>query len=108
MGYLKDVYMPKGNYVRINGQPLLLDFGPQTFTSPNDWQRVFEPFGNNKPTFLTLWYQQQQAEGSAAGEYPWIYSGKIVNKKEDSQMHFSCTSYILHNVKTKPIYFDLT
>jgi len=74
MSYLRDNYFNKGNYVRVNGQPLLLDFGPQTFTSPNDWNTIFSPFGGNKPTFLTLWYQMQQAEGNVAGEYPWIYS----------------------------------
>lgn len=57
MGYIRDVYFTNPNYIRINGQPLLLVFGPQTFFSPNEWGRVFEPFGGNRPTFLTLWYQ---------------------------------------------------
>ncbi|CAG7731803.1 unnamed protein product [Allacma fusca] len=72
MGYLKDVYMPKGNYIRVNGAPLLLDFGPQTFMSPGEWDAIFAPFGGQRPTFLTLWYQSHQA--NAAGEYNWIYS----------------------------------
>ena len=74
MGYLKDVYMPKGNYVRYNGAPLLLTFGPQTFFTPGEWSNVFAPFGGNKPAFLTLWYQREQAGDNARGEYPWIYS----------------------------------
>lgn len=57
MGYLKDVYFNKPNYIRINGQPLLLVFGPQTFFSGAEWGRIFEPFSGNSPTFLTLWYQ---------------------------------------------------
>ena len=57
MGYLKDVYFHKPNYIRINGQPLLLVFGPQTFFSGGEWGRIFEPFSGNTPTFVTLWYQ---------------------------------------------------
>jgi len=76
MHYMQNNYFPKGNYVRVNGAPLLLDFGPQTFKSPNEWSTIFSVL-NPKPTFLTLWYQIQEAEGSAAGEYCWIYTDFI-------------------------------
>lgn len=57
MGFLKDVYFHNPRYIRIDGQPLLLVFGPQTFYSGYEWGRIFEPFSGNPPTFLTLWYQ---------------------------------------------------
>ncbi|WP_224362307.1 glycoside hydrolase family 71/99-like protein [Hyalangium versicolor] len=76
MSYLQSNYFSKSNYIRINNAPLLMDFGPQTFTAPSDWTNIFSVL-SPKPTFLTLWYQQQQAQGSASGEYPWIYSDFI-------------------------------
>ncbi|MET0401946.1 MAG: glycoside hydrolase family 71/99-like protein [Cystobacter sp.] len=73
MVYLRDNYFSRGNYTRVNGAPLLLDFGPQTFQTPSDWTQVFSPL-SQKPTFLTLWYESQEAGASAQGEYAWIYS----------------------------------
>ncbi len=73
MAYLRDNYFPRSNYIRLNSAPLLLDFGPQTFLTPGEWSGVFAPF-TTKPTFLTLWYQSQQAGANAQGEFAWIYS----------------------------------
>lgn len=76
MEYIKNRYFPKGNYIHINGAPLLLDFGPQTLKSGSQWEQIFSPF-SPKPTFLTLWNQMQEAGGSAKGEFAWIYSNFI-------------------------------
>lgn len=73
MTYLKNNYFTKGNYIKVNNAPLLLDFGPQTFVTPSDWSSIFAPL-STKPTFLTLWYQSNQPGANASGEYPWIYS----------------------------------
>ncbi|WNG26576.1 endo-alpha-mannosidase [Cystobacter fuscus] len=73
MSYMRDNYFSRGNYIKINNAPLLLDFGPQTFKSPSDWSNIFSPL-STKPTFLTLWYQNGDAGANAQGEYPWIYS----------------------------------
>ncbi|WP_225412097.1 glycoside hydrolase family 71/99-like protein [Stigmatella hybrida] len=73
MVYLRDNYFSRGNHIKINNAPLLLDFGPQTFSSPSDWSNIFSPL-SVKPTFLTLWYESQEAGTNAKGEYPWIYS----------------------------------
>jgi len=73
MEYLRDNYFGRNNYIKINGAPLLMTFGPQTLNTPGDWDNVFSVFPQ-KPTFLTLWYQQEQGGGNAKGEYPWIYS----------------------------------
>lgn len=73
MTYLKNTYTTKSNYVQVNGAPLVLDFGPQTFVTEADWTSIMAPF-TVKPTFLTLWYQVGQTGVNGKGEYPWIYS----------------------------------
>lgn len=72
MAYLRDNYFPRSNYTKINNAPLLLDFGPQTFKSPEEWTNIFSPL-STRPTFLSLWYNTS-AGANAQGEYPWIYS----------------------------------
>ncbi|CAG2166406.1 unnamed protein product [Oppiella nova] len=72
MEYLQNNYFSKANYVRINGAPLLLDFGPQTLEG-SQWDQAFTPL-NPKPLFLPLWYQIGDCGTSGKGEYPWIYS----------------------------------
>jgi len=66
-------FFNKGNYVRVNGAPLLLVFGPITFQNPNDWTQIFSVLGQ-RPTFVTLWYESQDAGSNAAGEYCWIWT----------------------------------
>eukprot|EP00128_Syssomonas_multiformis_P015205 Colp12_sorted_trinity150504_noHs@14653 len=73
MQFLQDNYFHRNNYVKVDNAPLLMTFGPQTLTVPSDWDNVFSVL-QQKPTFLTLWYQQQQAGNNAKGEYCWIYS----------------------------------
>lgn len=72
MQYLQDNYFSKSNYVKVNGAPLLLDFGPQALFDA-DWDNIFAPL-NPKPTFLTLWNQHQQGGSLVSGEYAWVYS----------------------------------
>jgi hypothetical protein len=73
MAYVQKNYFTKSNYVQLGGAPLLLDFGPQTFLVPADWSSIFSAF-SQAPTFLTLWYQSNEAGSSAQGEFPWIYT----------------------------------
>ena len=73
MTYVRDNYFSKPNYVTVNGAPLLLDFGPQTFLSPANWSSILSVFAS-PPTFLTLWYESSDAGASAQGEFPWLYS----------------------------------
>ncbi len=77
MGYLKDRYIIQSNYIRVNGAPLLLVFGPQTFSTEAEWTNIFSSF-MIKPNFLTLWYQGTRAGINGKGEYPWIYSDGMV------------------------------
>jgi hypothetical protein len=39
--YLQSAYFGSKSYVKINNQPLLLNFGPQGMKTPNDWQQAF-------------------------------------------------------------------
>jgi hypothetical protein len=71
MAYARDNYFGKPNYTKVNGAPLLLDFGPQTFTSSSDWDTIFSVF-SAKPIFLTLWYQSNSAGANASGEFAWV------------------------------------
>jgi uncharacterized membrane protein YgcG len=73
MTYVRNNYFPKSNYVQVNGAPLLLDFGPQTFTTPSYWSSILSVF-SPAPTFLTLWYESNDAGASAQGEFPWLYT----------------------------------
>jgi hypothetical protein len=72
MQYLQSNYFNKGNYVQLDGAPLLLDFGPQALTDGGQWDQIFSPL-DPKPTFLTLWYQHQQGGQFNKGEFAWIY-----------------------------------
>ena len=76
MAYLRDNHFGKSNYIKINGAPLLLDFGPQTLVGGSQWEQLFSVF-TEKPTFLTLWNQMDQAGKMAKGEFAWIYSNYL-------------------------------
>ncbi|WP_375417135.1 carbohydrate-binding protein [uncultured Hymenobacter sp.] len=73
MQYVGTNYFPKANYIKLNNKPLVLTFGPQKYQTPSDWTQILGVLPT-PPTFLTLWYQSQQAGANAAGEYNWIYS----------------------------------
>jgi len=75
MEFARDNFFNRGNYIKhnVNGNPLLLVFGPIQLQQPGDWDQVFQVL-NPRPTFLTLWYESQEAGSNAQGEYAWIYS----------------------------------
>lgn len=72
MAYLRDNYFNRASHIKINNQPLMLVFGPQTFQNANDWSNVFSVLPT-KPYFLTLWYEHGEAGANSQGEYSWIY-----------------------------------
>lgn len=73
MQYVGANYFSKPNYLKLNNKPLVLTFGPQKYQSPADWSQILSVLPT-PPTFLTLWYQSQQAGANAAGEFNWVYS----------------------------------
>jgi hypothetical protein len=70
--YLQSNFFTDANYIKIDGKPLLMNFGPITLTTPQDWTNAFSGL-NPKPTFLTLWNESGEAGSNAAGEYAWVY-----------------------------------
>ncbi|HSD08276.1 glycoside hydrolase family 71/99-like protein [Flavobacterium sp.] len=72
VNYMQSHYFGNSNYIKINGKPLLLNFGPITLTTPDDWTNAFSGL-TTKPTFLTLWDKSSQAGTNASGEYAWVY-----------------------------------
>jgi MYXO-CTERM domain-containing protein len=70
MSYARDNYFGKSNYIKVNGQPVLLVFGPQKIMNPNDWTNVLSVFAA-KPTLFALWYNAN-AGSNAQGQFAWI------------------------------------
>ena len=70
MSYVRDNYFTKPNYMKVNGQPGLLVFGPQKLTNPSDWTNVMSVF-TTKPALFTLWYNAN-AGSNASGQFAWV------------------------------------
>jgi hypothetical protein len=69
--YLQSQYFSSGNYIRINNQPLLLDFGPQSLKTTTDWQRAFSGL-STKPRLLSLEYAGSVTGSEGSGEFAWV------------------------------------
>lgn len=72
MEYMQRNYFNRPNYIKMNGVPFLIDFGPQTFQSAGEWDNIFSVL-NPKPHFYTLWHQMWQGGDNAHGEYAWLW-----------------------------------
>ncbi len=70
MSYARDNYFNKPNYMKVNGQPGLLVFGPQKITNASDWTNVLSVFAT-KPALFTLWYNAN-AGSNATGQFAWV------------------------------------
>jgi hypothetical protein len=68
--YLQSAYFGSGSYIKINNQPVLLDFGPQGLTTPSDWQQALSVF-SPQPRLLLLEYQDADAGSYSGGEFAW-------------------------------------
>lgn len=76
MRYLAETFFKDDSYVKVDGRPLLLDFGPQQMVTGKDWYRTFSIL-SVQPMFLVLNGHSNLAnEGSytnnAQGEYTWV------------------------------------
>jgi hypothetical protein len=72
LAYVQNKYFKDANYIKINGKPLLLNFGPIVLQTPAEWTNVFNTL-TTKPAFITLWDQSVEAGVNASGEYAWVY-----------------------------------
>lgn len=75
MNYLRTNFFNDGHYIRQDGKPLLLTFGPQIINDPEGWHTVFNVLAD-KPAFFTLYGHAHRANNSsyqnAMGEYIWV------------------------------------
>jgi hypothetical protein len=60
MEWLQSNWISQPNYIRVNGNPLVMVFGPIQLQSEGEWSQVFDVM-SPRPTFLTLWYESQDA-----------------------------------------------
>lgn len=79
MNYLRTQYFLKSSYIKVNGKPLLLVFGPEEFKTSSDWQEIMSVLGNNV-TFLSLSYTSSQTKPPGVGEYIWVDDASLDNK----------------------------
>jgi len=70
--YLQSRYFASAGYTKINGQPLVLDFGPQVLKTVAEWQAVFAVLGT-QPAFLALNYAPEVGRG----EFAWPGQGHL-------------------------------
>lgn len=75
MTYLAKNFFTSDNYTKIDGRPLLLNFGPQKITTSADWFRVFQVL-STKPEFIVLNYASSKANSTeytnSQGEFLWV------------------------------------
>ncbi|CAG2175537.1 unnamed protein product, partial [Oppiella nova] len=62
-------YFSQPNHAKLNGKPLIMDFGPQVLDG-DEWNQIFSPF-NPKPEFIILWYQTKTTAGASQGDFAW-------------------------------------
>src|SRR5262249_23609970 len=67
--YAQTNYFTNTSYHRLNGQPLLLNFGPQYFTQSTQWAAIFSVLAaTNQPAFFTE--DNRLAAGMGAFDWP--------------------------------------
>jgi len=68
MLYLQTNFFHDASYLRLNGRPVLLNFGPQHFSASSDWEGIFSVLGaTNKPAFFT----EDNSLPISAGAFSW-------------------------------------
>jgi hypothetical protein len=73
MLYLQTQFFSDPSYLRWKGRPVLLNFGPQYFTSSTNWENIFSALAaTNQPAFFTE--DNRLAVGAGAFNWPpmWL------------------------------------
>lgn len=71
MAYLQSNFFNQKNYIKVDGKPLLLVFGPQQLKSSAEWNSAFSGL-TARPALLTLYKQSYQVKEAATGEFLWV------------------------------------
>jgi hypothetical protein len=91
MRYLAETFFKQDYYVKVNGRPLLLVFGPIKMLTPKEWYRTFSILGT-QPQFLVLnghsSYANDADYHTSQGEYLWV------NPKPDYSVAKNFETYI--------------
>lgn len=81
MQYMESHFFTDKNYEKFEGRPLLLVFGPQTFTRQKDWSAIFSVL-KTPPAFFTLWGHAFLAGKNATGQFAWINSDNFASLED--------------------------
>lgn len=69
MSYLQNNFFSDPSYLRWQGRPVLLNFGPQHFLANSNWEDIFSTFDNtNQPAFFTE--DNRLPAGTGAFDWP--------------------------------------
>jgi hypothetical protein len=79
MLYAETNFFNDASFLRLNGRPVLLNFGPQYFTSSGDWAAIFSGLApsNSPPAFFTE--DNKLAVGQGAFNWPPMGMSKTNN-----------------------------
>ncbi len=73
MSHAEEVYFSSPSYQRLDGKPVLLNFGPEYFVSGRDWNRIFSVLDStNQPAFFTLHQRVLPAMGAFSWPPMWL------------------------------------
>ncbi|MDY0104441.1 MAG: glycoside hydrolase family 71/99-like protein [Lentimicrobium sp.] len=86
MRYIELNYFSKKSYIKVNGKPLLMVFGPRYFQQASDWEFIISIF-NNKPCFMPLWGNSSATGEASSGEFIWVDMVDIDNKYATAANH---------------------
>lgn len=75
ISYVNTNWASTSTYLKKDGQPVLLTFGPQYFKTSSEWETIFSGI-NPKPLFITL---DNILSPVASGAYPWPPMDKSVS-----------------------------
>jgi hypothetical protein len=76
--YMVTNYFGQANYLTVNNVPVVLDFGPITFTQSSDWNTILNGI-SPKPKIIPLYgFTGNVGTNNAGGEFPWIYQDQTV------------------------------
>ena len=79
MIFLKQNYFKNNHYIKIDGQPLLLNFGPIEFHNESEWTQIMSVF-STPPIFLVLNGKSAEAGNTSSGEYIWVDQTSLDSK----------------------------
>jgi hypothetical protein len=69
MLYVQTNYLSYANFLKWNNQPVLLNFGPQYFSTSADWASIFSPLNSsNQPAFFT---ENNRLSPAGTGAFDW-------------------------------------